>query len=380
MNSSNNEASRSTTRSGDSDSVSRIDTLSEWISPDIFDQWYRERTFQRNIREGSHYFNGPGTITSPERHTPNSLLQCHRKTVYKQLNAPEETRDPTGIFWFGSRFEQDIIIPFLQEAIVGEDEYVTDSLWVDYTVETESGEIQIKGATDPVIVTSDAEPILVTEIKTKQSIENTDEPSDHHKAQAHAYLKGLSEKYDRTVSDAIILYGSRTTFDIKPFHIKFDPAFWRNTVVDWAATHTQYRVDDELPPAMPEHGWECDFCSFSERCGKGNSKFKDIGPEGLLPGFVGYPKQKVVEYLEAHDEAKLTPSLAHYYPDLVDEHGAFEWKCRGCGESVPWNAIDWDGDTSALPSCPICSNSGPAAELIGPTPADQHTNKDHDSK
>ncbi|MFC6874124.1 CRISPR-associated protein Cas4 [Halobellus marinus] len=353
------------------DSVSgKPDPPSDRISTDSFDKWYKERQYRQNILEGTHYFNGPGKITPPRRLSPSKLLQCHRKTVYKQRNAPEESGDPTGIYWFGTEFEEQIIVPFLQEAVVGQREYVANSLWVDYTVETDAGELRIKGATDPVIVTADAEPVLLTEIKTRRSIENTNAPSRRHKAQTHAYLKGLSEKYDRSISEAVILYGSRTTFDIKPFRIEFDPYFWRETVLNWAQNHAEYRLNDELPPAEPESSWECDYCSYSERCGKGQRQFDDIGPKGLLPGFTGYPREKLVEYLEAHDQAKLTPSLAHSHPDLADEYGALDWKCRGCGNSVAWDAIEWDGDTSKPPQCPECVNKG-STVLVDPAPEEQ---------
>lgn len=365
-------ASESASENGPAaDDERQITALTERISPLRFDNWYREREFRNNIREGQHYFNGPANEKPPERHSPSRLLQCQRKTAYKQLNAPEESEDPTGIFWVGSRFEEDIIVPFLQEEVTQNDEYVTNSLWVDFEVTTEAGQLRIKGETDPVIVTSDAEPLLVTEIKTKRSVENTDSPSLHHKAQAHAYLRGLSEKYDRTVSTAIILYGSRTTFNIKAFQIDFDPYFWRQAVIGWAADHTEYRLNDELPPGTPEYDWECDFCSFKERCGQGTLKFEDIGTKGLLPGFTEYPKPKLVEYLEAHNDAKLTPSLAHEHPELVGKYGVFDWKCRGCSETVAWDAVEWNGDTGNPPTCPICSNQGPVTRLVGPAPADQ---------
>lgn len=358
----------------------QVDAVAGRISSTTFDQWYREREYQQNIREGTHYFNGPGKIRTPERHSPSSLLQCHRKTSYKQLNAAEETGDPTGIFWVGSRFEEDVVVPYLQGEVVGDGEYVTNSLWVDYTVDTDSGELRIKGETDPVIVTSEAEPILLTEIKTKRSVENVEKPNPHHKAQAHAYLKGLSEKYDRTVSDAIILYGSRTSFDIEVFRIEFDPYYWRKTVLNWAANHTEYRLNDELPPADPEYNWECKFCSFRERCGEGELKFEDIGSEGLLPGFTGYPKEKIKEYLQAHDWAKLTPSLAHRYPVLAEKYGAFDWKCRGCSRSVPWDNVEWDGDSASPPSCPTCAGGDPVSVLAGPAPAAQRRGEEHDNR
>ncbi len=354
------------------ESTEVVQKLIEVVSPARFSQWYKNREYRRNIQEGQHYFNGPRDVKPPDQHSPSSLLQCSRKTTYKQLVAPEETSDPVGIFWIGSRFESDVIVPFLQD-VVGDDEYVTNSLWIDFTVVTDAGKIQIRGETDPVIVTANADPLLLTEIKTTWSVENLDKPKPHHKAQVHAYLKGLSEKYEQRITDAILLYGSRSTFDVKIFNIEFDPYFWRNTVLSWASSHSEYRVNNELPPAKPEYGWECNFCSYRERCGKGNSKFKDIGATGLLPGFTGYPREKVVEYLEAHERSKLTPSLAHQYPDLAVKYDVFDWKCRGCGETIPWDNVDWDPETTTSPSCTVCGEPKPASVLVGPSPAEQPT-------
>jgi len=348
------------------------------ISPESFDRWYREREFRKNIERGTPYFNGPSSPQPATRHSPSRLLKCHRQTNYQQYNAPEETSDPNGIFWIGSRFEEDIIVPFLREAVAGSNSYVTNSLWIDFNISTDAGEIRVKGATDPVIVTSDCEPILLTEIKTKDSVEHTTEPSRHHRAQAHAYMKGLSEKYDQNVTEAIILYASRKTLDVKSFQIGFDPWFWSESVLHWAETNTTYRLNNEHPPDTPEYDWECDFCSFRERCGQGTLKFDDVGVKGLLPGFTEYPKPKLVEYLEAHDGAKLTPSLAHVHPVLAKKYGAFDWKCRGCSESVTWNAVEWDGDTQNPPTCPTCTNQSPVTSLVGPAPADQVVSEDDD--
>ncbi|WP_336326280.1 CRISPR-associated protein Cas4 [Halovenus sp. HT40] len=341
------------------------------ISSETFDQWYKKREFRQNIRGGTPYFNGPSQVKSPERHSPSSLLQCHRKTAYNQLNAPAEAGDPTGIFWIGSQFEEKIALPYLQRVVATTDKYVTNSLWVDFTESTDVGEIRIKGETDPVIVNADSEPLLLTEIKTKDSVKNIESPNKHHRAQAHAYMKGLSEKHSRKVTDAIILYGGRTNLDVQTFHVEFDPWFWSKTVVNWAEKHTEYRVHQELPPAEPEYNWECKFCSYRERCGKGDTDYEDIGPTGFLPGVSKYPKEKVVEYLRARDGAKLTPILAAQYPELTEEYQVHDWECQECSAAYPWDAIDWDSSAVDLPRCPECSDSEPVALLGGPRPADQ---------
>lgn len=183
---------------------SRTGDLIDLIDAKSFDDWYREREFAQNIREGRPYFNGPDRIPRPERHSPSQLNQCHRKIYYRQLNAPEEQADPQGIFWTGTKFEEELVVPYL-ESIVGSGEYVRNSMWVDTTCETNAGEIQIKGATDPVIVNGESEPLLLTESKTKGSVDHLTEPDTHHKAQAHAYMYGLTQKYARRVTDAILI-------------------------------------------------------------------------------------------------------------------------------------------------------------------------------
>lgn len=352
-------------------STSDTDELAERVTAEVFREWYDEREFRQNIENGQPFFNGPSTVKPPRRHSPSSLLQCHRKTTYRQLNAPEETEDPTGIFWIGTRFEEDIALSFLQDAVVRDDEYVSNSLWVDFTVSTDEGELIIKGETDPVIVTPEGEPLLVTEIKTKQSVENIDTPNTHHKAQAHAYMKGLSNEHDRNVSEAILLYGSRETLDIKPFHIEFDPWFWRKTVIGWAAEQTSYRLDGELPTADPEREWECQFCSYQERCGQGSTNHSDIGVVGFIPGYSEYPRKKVVEYLKAHSTAKLTPTLGNKFPELATEYGVYDWTCTACGETYRWDEFEYNDSTDDPPRCPICIERDVPATLRGPLPADQ---------
>lgn len=345
--------------------------LLDAMSAADFDCWYREREFRRNIEQGTPYFNGPRKPQPATRHSPSRLLKCHRQTYYQQRNAPEETADPNGIFWVGSRFEEDIIVPFLREAVAGENEYVTNSLWIDFTVATDAGELRIKGETDPVIVTSEYEPILLTEIKTKDSLEHTSEPNRHHRAQVHAYMKGLSEKHDQNVSEAVILYASRKTLDVQPFHVEFDPWFWRQTVLNWAETNTTYRLREELPPADPEYDWECSFCAYRERCGKGDSDHGDLDPIGLLPNFVEYPREKLVEYLRAQEEAKLTPVLAHLHPDLVRQYGVLDWKCRGCGAKFEWDEVEFETSSSSKPLCPSCVQDGRETTLTAPQPSRQ---------
>lgn len=351
-------------------STDSAETVCEAIQDGAFAKWYRERQVAQNILNGNPYFNGPGEVRNPKRHSPGSLLQCQRKTSYSELNSPEETENPDGIYWFGSRFEEDIVLPFLQDAVTGTEEYITNSMWVDFTAETDAGDLRIKGATDPVIVSRSYEPLLLFEIKTKRSVKNRSKPDRRHRAQVHAYMKGLSENYDRNVSEAIILYGGRTNFDIRTFQVEFDPWFWREVVLSWAKVQTEYRLDDELPPADPEQDWECDYCSYRERCGKGDREFIDTGPTGLLPRYGGYPRVKLIEYLDAHDAA-LTPTLAYKYPELVEEYNVLDWTCDRCDTAYLWDTIEWDGDVTSPPRCPKCADLETTSLLSAPSPSDQ---------
>lgn len=334
----------------------------ERIDAGNFAEWYREREFARNIQNGQPYFNGPSQVPDSERHSPSQLMQCHRKIVYRQENAPEETEDPEGIFWTGRRFEEDIIVPYLQDAVVGEDTYVRNSMWVDETIEDEGKGVRFKGATDPVIVTAGSEPLVVTEVKTKDSLDHVSAPNQHHRAQVHAYMHGLSEKYERDVSEAVVIYGSRTTLDIKAFRESFDEGFWED-VVSWAAAHTRYRADGDLPPAEPEYDWECEFCSFKHRCGETTRPYADVESTGFLPLFTDYPRQKVREHLLAHDEAALTPVLASKYPELATEFPVRDWVCPSCTTTYAWDAIEGTDSTTNPPLCPRCADADDLVEL-----------------
>lgn len=353
--------------------------LLDRISQERFTNWYRQYQYRKNIENGTPYFNASGAVPDHERHTPTHLLKCHRKVVYRQENAPEEQPDPDGLFWLGTQFEDELAFPFLSHAVTDADTYVRDAVWIDYTVETDAGEIRITGSTDPVIVDADAVPLLPTEIKTKSSLEDIATPNRTHRAQLHAYLVGLSRKYDITCTHGTIIYGSRKFPDVRIFHVDFDEDFWNDVVLEWAKTHTAYRVNDELPPAEPEQNWECRFCSFRQRCGKGDLRYSDADVSGFLPLFTAYPRVKVIAYLDSHDAAKLTPSLAHQYRDLAEEFGVYDWQCSRCGTSYRWDAVDWNGDVTAPPRCENCLREGSVAPLRGPAPVEQSSQGGHDA-
>ncbi len=342
----------------------------ERVSNRSFNEWNAEQQFQNNILEGKAYFNGPSPEKPPERHSPSQLLQCHRKASYARKNAPREGTPPKGLFWIGSEFEEQVIIPFLQDIATTEDTYVTNSVWIDVEIPIADTTHRVRGSTDPVIVNADAEPLFVTEIKTTKSLDHLEKPKQNHKAQLHAYLYALNDEYDHDVTDGMIVYGCRTTLDIAVFSVSFDWEFWENTVVPWLVDQTSYEQDGELPPATPERSWECSYCSFKHRCGEADTPYTDVGYDGLLPLFAGYDRQNLLDYLKAHEgaDARLTPTLAHQYPDITQEYGSYDWICVSCSEAYTWDDVNWDGDTSKFPCCPICAESGDLVTLSGPKP------------
>ncbi|GGL67150.1 CRISPR-associated protein Cas4 [Halocalculus aciditolerans] len=357
------------TPSGKSAYVSKI--VRDRISDQTFREWYAEQQVAENILEGQAYFNGPSPPKDPGKHTPSKLLQCHRKASYDRQNAPNEGTPPEGLFWIGSEFEEQVIVPFLQDATTPKT-YVQNSVWIDTEITVEGTTVRLRGSTDPAIVTKDAEPLFVTEIKTTKDVQHLSEPKPHHKAQLHAYLYALDEEHDHSVRDGLVVYGSRTTFDLKAFHIEFDPEFWER-VTEWMAAQTNYEARGELPPADSERDWECSYCSYKHRCGEADTPYSDIEFDGLLPLFADYDRDPLTEYLDGYADAgaKLTPTLAHVYPDLVPEYGAYEWSCPACPETFAWDALDWDGDTDDPPLCPNCLDAGEMVTLGGPEPHDQ---------
>lgn len=254
-------------------------------------------------------------------------------------------------------------MPYL-ESLVDGDAYIRNSMWVDFEVESVQGPLQIRGATDPVIVDAQSVPLVVTEIKTKQSVDYLTEPNRHHVAQLHAYMEGLSREWETEVREAVLIYGSRTTLDIRVFPITFGQETWRELVVGWANKHTAYRSNDELPPKQPVFDWECGTCSYKHRCGKGDSRFSDMGADGFLSLFGQYPEEKVVAYLNGNEEARLTPTLAKQFPELAKEYSVCDWRCQRCGTTFEFLDVTWDGDVEEPPLCASCGADGVPVPLV----------------
>lgn len=350
--------------------IGKFGELIDRITTESFQMWYRERQRTRNIQEGTPYFNGPSSSLLPERHSPSRVLQCHRRTIYQLENAPAETPHPKGIYWLGTQFETDIALPFLRD-LAGPEFYLRNSMWIDFEIDSSHDKLHFKGETDPVFVDENSNPHLLTEIKTTSSVEKLRKAKPSHKAQAHVYMHGLSKKYDTSVKDAVIIYGDRKTFDVRSFHISFDTEFWHNSVLDWTAKNTEYRRTEELPPARPETDWECSYCPYRNRCGQSDDHHGNLNSFGLLPRFEEYPKERVEEYLKAHSDAKLTPTLAYHYPELATEYGVYDWHCPACSRTYSVEEVNWNGNLDQPPFCPACCNDGTPVELSGPLPEAQ---------
>lgn len=338
------------------------------VSNKSFKEWYRQREFEANILEGKSYFNGSSPVPEPSRHRPSKLLRCHRYVHYHRQNAPKETKEPLGTFWFGSEFEEQVVVPFLR-AIVDEDQYVTNSVWIDETVVVDDGvELTVKGVTDPVIVTAEANPLIVTEVKTSSSVEYRDSPSPHHRAQLQSYLFALNNEYDHDIS-GLLLYWGKESLDLKAFREPFDGEFWYDEVVPWMTEVTRYEQDDELPPASPLYEWECEYCPFRHRCGKSDKPFSDVNARGFLP-LTSYPKDRVKEHLAAHDELSLTPTLAHKFPELADRVDVYPWSCHVCNAEFDWDTLEPETIGDA-PFCPTCVSNDALVHVSGPDPKQQ---------
>lgn len=347
----------------DEDSEITGDELVNQLASADFKSWFRDRQRTQNIEQGKSYFNGPPNPPAPERHRPSLLRRCHRYAYYRRKNAPAETSDPLGLFWFGSEFEEHVIVPFLQD-VTPASVFVQNSVWVNTSVDHDGEELVVKGMTDPVLVDETGTPLVVTEIKTSSSVEYRTGPSRHHEAQLQSYLFGLNAEHDHNIP-GVVVYTDRESFDFEAFTVDFDPDVWAD-VVAWMETQSAYEHRDELPPDDPVERWECEYCDYRARCGQTSEPFNDVGPEGFLTLFE-YPKEAAREHVEAHDDVALSPTLANLYPDLADEYCVNPWKCPSCLTTYHWDTVDWDGDVDEPPFCPECLTNDEMVVLRGAT-------------
>lgn len=362
-----------------------------------FDEWYREYKHRENIRGGTPYFNHNDYVPDADRHSPSQLLQCHRKQIYRQINAPRETENADGIFYIGDVLEE-LIEEFLVDLASEHGLFVQNGMYINLEETSSEPAIRFKGETDPVICGHDGLPVFPTEVKSKSedAMEYLDGASTRHRAQAHAYVKGLNGRLDelagdRRLNEFAVIYIARESLEVRVFVEEFDPEFWES-VVEWARNHTKYRErSDEfttgegevvradgtgtdsvsaegdgawLPPADPLEDWECGYCAYKKRCGKDDSvPIGDLGGAGFLP-LTEYSRASVEAHMEAYPEVALTPTLAYQHPSLLSGgHEVSPWQCRECGD-VPLDRVGWDGDVDDPPRCPECES----CSLRGPLP------------
>lgn len=224
-----------------------------------------------------------------------------------------------------------------------------------------------------VALTHDAESVA-SDTKAASFVrdDNLDGPNRHHRMRDHAYIHGSLEKYDRTVEDTVIIYGRRISMGVQVFEEPFSPAFFEY-VIQGVATHIQYRDSGTLPPADTVYGWECSFRSFKNRCGQSDRFFSDVGSIGLLPLVKGCSHECIVEHLDSHDGARLTPTLARQYPDLTEEYSAHDWECRRCAATYSFRESDKEENLACneeatdAPPRPDCASENVPIPLRGPT-------------
>jgi hypothetical protein len=91
--------------------------------------------------------------------------------------------------------------------------------------------------------------------------------------------------------------------------------------------------------------------------------YSDEGARGFLPGFADYPRDRIVEYLQAHDDAALTPTLARKFPGLAAEYGSYGRSCSQCETDYEWSEVEWDENSIVDPVCPECAAAGVFSSL-----------------
>ncbi|WP_302083066.1 PD-(D/E)XK nuclease family protein [Salinibaculum rarum] len=400
------------------------DNLTERLSAQRFLDWQYSREQQRNLDDGYANRNDPTTKQDGKTHSPSSLLNCHRMNYYQDRGAPEEDPAPYGTFEFGHHFEE-MWETFLMQNIIGPNEFVKNPLHIDF----EEGDIRITGSSDPVLIDKRGKPFLITECKTTGSLHfvKRDGPKTKHKAQMHAYARGMQKKFNLEEPPAMcIVYAGRESFDVELFFVDFDVDFWENEVLEHAEEETRYQLMDTLPPAVnDDQQYMCGYCPFSKRCGNykpgpyptkieggENGRASNIGlnadedwgtwigdmdyhfddtiadlvkdgfDEQPVKGFIPlkqYDEEAVIDHLQAHDDVQLTPTVATQYPWLLNgvnvpdrvvktygeipKRDVHNWHCSSCENTKPFDANNWDGDFDTIPSCSACGET-----LRGPSP------------
>lgn len=139
---------QSMTAKYDSEAVSDAATTDELLtalSGESFQPWHGERERRNNIENGRPHYNHPGHVPPATQHRPSSLVVCSRKITYGQTNAPSETDSPTGIFWMGTKFEEEIVLPYLRSTVGAHGRFGTNDMWVEFGVEADPEPLTIVG-------------------------------------------------------------------------------------------------------------------------------------------------------------------------------------------------------------------------------------------
>jgi len=350
-----------------------IEVIDDNLTGEKFREWRREQQFRENLRDGNPEYNNGGYESSELRHSPHTLLQCRRKQWYRENTAPQETESPDGIFSIGSWIEESIIEPWIAGLAQENGGFVANSLWLSSTICTEVGELTLEGSSDPAIVNSDGIPRAITEVKSKQSLSNLSSPSTHHKAQLHAYLHNAREKYDLAdYPQGYLIYVGRKRLDVQVFSVDFVAEFFEDVVLDWCKRMSYCRIEGMLPAADPEQSWECKLCEYRGRCGNydGGERdlpWEDCSVDGLLPLF-SYPKGSVIDYMRAHPDDQITPTVATEHPGLAEVYEVADWQCSRCNNCFKWDSVQWEGNVDDPPICPDCIDDSYRIDLSGPAP------------
>lgn len=342
--------------------------LADELTSVQFRTWWRNRLNRRHKAEG--YPERAEIDHTPPAATisPSDLLGCHRWHYYSTRNAPSEEDTPHGTFEAGRRYE-DIVESFIRSAAPSEC-LVENTVSIDFEVEVvgEGTGLSISGTTDPVVYTQRGDPLLLTEVKQTDGLSyiKDDGPYTRHRAQAHAYARGLQANSARSSPPPICYaYGSRDTLEFHPVFEQFDHAFWEETVIPWVIQNAESQAKDELPPPVDDDKqYMCQYCSFSNRCshpdpgprptrvdnlvddlsesGQPESPYASVtdiigdvefwwseqndpnvvnkAPPSPAKGFVPchrYSESAVISHLATHESVRLTPTVAAQYPFLA---------------------------------------------------------------
>jgi len=403
-----------------------------------FETWWQHRSEDTQGQTEPQ----PDSPTHGKAVSPSDLLSCHRRTYYAAQDAPQEEPVPHGTFEAGSQFET-IVDSFIR-AVAPAECFVTNPVSVQFEVEVvgEGTGLSVSGSTDSVVFTARGDPMLLTEVKQTSGLNyvKDDGPHTRHRAQAHAYAKGLQRKANLSSPPPICYaYGDRHTFELYPVFEEFDSPFWKETVVPWIIRNAELQAEDELPPPVADdRRYMCQYCSFSRRCTHpepgpepirvdtlvenlsadsqespydasteviGDTDFwwdSDIDPrvirqappspaQGFLPCH-RYSESAVLSHLIAHPSVSLTPTVATQYPFLAThtDRSPPDRLYAAYGAAPQRPVLDWECPNCGhhysyqdvtwdgdLTNRPNCGNCRQLPQLRGPYP--QSATSDHNA-